>query len=1003
MTLRKAEQLGLIFAKPKKASKPKAVKQERQPVQHPGVRGGVGYYDAHGVWHYGMPEGTTAPVEQPLASPPPTVEPAATPPVAAVPPPSPPIIAGVPADAYVMHVPEEPPASELVPPHPPEPPVIEPPAPEPEPEKPAKRTYDVEGKSIPEGYYAVPSRTGKNDLDFYEVDVGREGGKWAGIRFVGRIVGGAEASLKIDRRQQADALVRIQHYGIDESRARFGQAMGRCGKCGRTLTDAVSRAIGIGPECRKGMGEELRKILVPPVDPNMPDKPALADIPMPESDAPTVEEVTGVPETPAEPEAPAVVEAETALDALRDELKIRQMKLAETTTQRGRPALAMTGNTYAHNTIFQKIKAAGLIWGTKLPGGQFAWCTFEDRVPQILGYFNAERARRISERDTGPGSGDGGAGGVRPEVREPSGVEGGEAGVGAGGIQGGAPSQHGGMVHGGYTQEALKRMTNEELAVVGPPEPKSPLALVQHPVLAALDPVQQTDVRLITDAWNRGESGFLLGNSTGTGKTVVGLGTILQLGTPRSLVVVPNQTIVDQWVGDAKKIFGMTVHGRMPETATEPGVFVTTYAMLRQKDRPLHGDFGLLIPDEIHMQGMKLTQGKKTAQMMADISQRSKMTIYSTASPYESPAQLYYLRELKLWPQFRKGAWRTWAQDHGIRFIEKKVGRDKWVTVPQWHGSRESKLHDMLRIRAAIIGNGKGVARELVVDQPLNSDFRAVESHHGEYGATVQRAMRAMEDLSSAAIKVNIQKRLLDYVKLDAASDAAVDAVRAGQHVVMMVSNKSPFRFSDPVDEEDDELPSRIRQEVIDRFARAGLTGELPSPTELLRQKVAAKLGEHSVATFTGDVTQGKRAKLKAAFNEGKLPVLISTIAAGGTGLSLHDTVGNAPRTQINVGLPWTGRDFMQMLGRTYRRGTASPVQQVFFWTSHPREQAIAETVAGRLAAGRAGVQGITAETNAAKLAEFAIRGSDIEDDIRDDDRDLAAKSRAWLDQFFNG
>lgn len=550
-------------------------------------------------------------------------------------------------------------------------------------------------------------------------------------------------------------------------------------------------------------------------------------------------------------------------------------------------------------------------------------------------------------------------------------------------------------------------MTVEELSKIGPPAPQTPL----DPSLAKiLYPAQQDDVRLIADAWNRGEKGFMLGNSTGTGKTFVGLGTIRQLGMPRTLVIVPSQTVANQWVKDGK-VFGIDVHTRLPESPTEPGVFATTYAMLNLKKDQLHGQFGLFIPDEIHMQGMKLSSGKTIAKLLASVSGRSRMTVYSTASPYEAPHQMYYLRELHLWPA-RKGAWREWAKRHGVRWISKHIGGGQYVEVAQWHGSRESKLHDILKIRGEIIGNGKGVARELELDPaiaPLTSKFTAVEEFHGDYGPTVKRAMQAMQKLSSAAIKVNIEKRLLDYVKLDAAADEAAKAVAAGQHVVMMVSNKAEFNFTDPVladrkakkGAKGRDIPSRIREEIIQRFHAAGLTGSLPSPTDLLREKIAAKIGAKNVETFTGDVSEGKRAKIKAAFNAGTLPVIISTIAAGGTGLSLHDEKGDAPRTQINLGLPWTGRDFQQMLGRTYRYGTKSPVHQMFLWTDHPRERSIAGVVAGRLEGLRAGVQGITAEKNVDKLVEFTVRGGDMEDDVRDEDADLVAKARAWLDKFF--
>lgn len=41
---------------------------------------------------------------------------------------------------------------------------------------------------------------------------------------------------------------------IDKSRRRYGKLLGYCGVCGRTLTNEVSRAYGIGPECRSRFG-----------------------------------------------------------------------------------------------------------------------------------------------------------------------------------------------------------------------------------------------------------------------------------------------------------------------------------------------------------------------------------------------------------------------------------------------------------------------------------------------------------------------------------------------------------------------------------------------------------------------------------------------------------------------------------------------------------------------------------------------------------------------------
>jgi hypothetical protein len=54
----------------------------------------------------------------------------------------------------------------------------------------------------------------------------------------------------VRNRGTKDAIIKaILAAGADDCMARYGQLIGSCGRCGRTLTDADSRAIGIGPDC----------------------------------------------------------------------------------------------------------------------------------------------------------------------------------------------------------------------------------------------------------------------------------------------------------------------------------------------------------------------------------------------------------------------------------------------------------------------------------------------------------------------------------------------------------------------------------------------------------------------------------------------------------------------------------------------------------------------------------------------------------------------------------
>ena len=101
---------------------------------------------------------------------------------------------------------------------------------------------------VPAGRYAVDNDDGI--LRFYRVDRPTEG-KWAGMTFVK--VYASDETYPVKGESRKTVLTKI---AADPTAAmtRFGQEIGKCGRCGRTLTDPVSRDYGIGPDCREIMG-----------------------------------------------------------------------------------------------------------------------------------------------------------------------------------------------------------------------------------------------------------------------------------------------------------------------------------------------------------------------------------------------------------------------------------------------------------------------------------------------------------------------------------------------------------------------------------------------------------------------------------------------------------------------------------------------------------------------------------------------------------------------------
>lgn len=101
---------------------------------------------------------------------------------------------------------------------------------------------------VPDGYYALKNVDGhKNEVAFFRLRSPKHG-NWVGYQFVDQVVGhGKRYPVKGDAREKIYKLINEQ--GVNEARQLYGQEIGACGRCGRELTDDLSRSRGIGPDC----------------------------------------------------------------------------------------------------------------------------------------------------------------------------------------------------------------------------------------------------------------------------------------------------------------------------------------------------------------------------------------------------------------------------------------------------------------------------------------------------------------------------------------------------------------------------------------------------------------------------------------------------------------------------------------------------------------------------------------------------------------------------------
>jgi hypothetical protein len=99
--------------------------------------------------------------------------------------------------------------------------------------------------TVPAGHYAIVDPT-DGTTKFYRVGRPTEG-RWAGYLFLD--VQASDTYYPIRNAATKAAILATIAQDAHGALVRYGQALGVCGVCSRTLTDAASIAAGIGPIC----------------------------------------------------------------------------------------------------------------------------------------------------------------------------------------------------------------------------------------------------------------------------------------------------------------------------------------------------------------------------------------------------------------------------------------------------------------------------------------------------------------------------------------------------------------------------------------------------------------------------------------------------------------------------------------------------------------------------------------------------------------------------------
>jgi SNF2 family DNA or RNA helicase len=189
------------------------------------------------------------------------------------------------------------------------------------------------------------------------------------------------------------------------------------------------------------------------------------------------------------------------------------------------------------------------------------------------------------------------------------------------------------------------------------------------------------------------------------------------------------------------------------------------------------------------------------------------------------------------------------------------------------------------------------------------SDWKKINKAYTDLGITpaiIEEFIELGSVSNSEHVLVNILKarQLAESFKAPDLAEIAEDYINGGNSVVIFVN------FSDTVDA----LCSSLRCRKIDG-----------------RQTAAER--QLAIDRFQADEDN----------------CLVVNIAAGGTGLSLHDTLGNRPRISL-ISPTFNAKDYLQVLGRIHRNGAKTDALQKVLVSAGSIEETVMKAISVKTA-----------------------------------------------------
>tara|TARA_R100000808_G_scaffold16581_1_gene37345 strand:+ start:7210 stop:8505 length:1296 start_codon:yes stop_codon:yes gene_type:complete len=395
-------------------------------------------------------------------------------------------------------------------------------------------------------------------------------------------------------------------------------------------------------------------------------------------------------------------------------------------------------------------------------------------------------------------------------------------------------------------------------------------------------------------------------SSVGTGKTVVAAAIAETLGCP--VAVICPKAVIPAWERE------------LEEFGVKP-IFVLNYEKIRTGGTPHMSKRGkmimawnlpkntLVFVDEIHKCKGPYTQN---CQLVISLVQQGYRIHGMSATACENPTEMRSIGFMLGLHGLNKtgngkSSWYRWMKENGC-------AQDRWK---QWRLLSRAKLSD---VKDSIYGvTGKKLTVE---DFPDSFRDNRVFVEPVEFGGA-KKIIKAYDELGITPAIVQ------EYIENGTVTDnehVLVNLLRARQ---LAESFKTPDI-------------AEMAEDLVGQGNSVVMFVNFRETVEALCEKL------HKCYRIEGGQSAKERQQVVDAFQNDDIHLLAVNIAAGGTGLSLHDINGKRPRISL-ISPSFSAKDHLQTLGRIHRNGAKSDAIQKILVAADSIEEAVMKSIKRKL------------------------------------------------------